>query len=306
VNSVLAHACRNTCQAWWEARPGALTWLPLHTQVVYSSIMGVFFFNERLTLGGCAGASLILAGVLLVTMRARPAAGSNSSTPASASEACSKLDDGVGLLLAAEPAAAGGVSDVAVPPGAVVIIRLPSSRAAAGMRAASFDSSKPCRDEPAEGAAAGAVGAEERGHLAALFAASAAAALGGELCPAGSAASALGLSRQVSTMSAAQSTGASQLSRQPSQWTSIGASRFINTTVLGLDVLTGLQPADEQQPPGVAIGGSPALQQALLCPPQQQLRSTSVSRRRSSNTGGDAGQGVVGPIRAGSRLLSAS
>jgi hypothetical protein len=299
------------------------------TQVVYSTFFGIACFHDKPTSASILGTMLILAGVLLVTMR-------SSSAPAATGTGGGKS---TAVAVAAYAREAAAADDAALDtPGALAIIRAASTRRLAadgykggadGGHTALDDDATAEADAEADAEAAAAAQSEEHRQLVALFAASAAAALGGELCPAQSTAAALDLSRQVSgQLHAAAADSCSQLSARPSQWLPSTPSRFVaaNSTVLGLDVLERLpgalasapaaaaQPAElcqpsiwqepaqqcEQQP---LVVGSP-LRQALL---NSMGSGMSTSRRRSSNSGGSAAgqagqQAAVEAVRSASSL----
>lgn len=272
-------------------------------QVAYSSIMGVVFFNEHLTLSGVAGAALILAGVLLVTLRAAPrgmqvaapvphecAAAGETTGAAAANDEARPADRNVQLAkYTGATAAAGAAAEInageqgGLETGAECrLLRVGPS----GSFKQALEVGAGCMEDGGEAAAAAASVAEaaEAASRMGLFAASAAAALGGELCPASS--TALGLSPQLSLgVQLAAAGGMSQLSRQPS-WLASTPTRFMNTTVLGLDDLSGLASpaaadadaleAEEQQQQ--LSGARSLLQQALLAAARGSFR------RRSSNS----------------------
>lgn len=246
--------------------------------------MGAVFFNERVTLGGFLGALLILAGVLLVTLRF-PASSTTAATKASV-----PVSSGVSMLAAASDSAGkskvdsdaetcllpGGHlhSDVAAPDG-VAVIRLHADCRALCPAQGGLASPAPAGEEEQQqliaanavsDAEADAGGAEpfEPGLLAQV-AASAAAALGGELCPAGSTAMAVELSRQVSWQ-LGRSRAVSQLSRQPSQWLFGTTSAFLTAPGLPWELQPQAGQQQEFQPP--------QQQQATasVAPPSQQQR----------------------------------
>lgn len=248
----------------------------LLVQVVYSHIMGAIFFGDKLTVGGFFGTLLILSGVLLVTLRS---AKRSSSTAAAGTTVCpgvlvaggtpvdaegKKVDSDAAALLSdnhipSHIAAGKHAEDDSVAAVAVVKLRADSSALSAkqcpaspavaeGEQAqllkANMDDSTAAEDDAEQTTDPG---------LLAQIAASAAAALGGELCPAASAASALDLSRQVSRQ-LATSRAVSQMSRQPSQYLFGSPSAFMTAPgIPGLSALPwdwqGLGPASPQQQP---------------------------------------------------------
>lgn len=258
------------------------------TQVVYSHIMGAVFFDDKLTLGGLLGTLLILAGVLLVTLRLP--AGSSSGSKAGGAAVCadtaavgSKLADSVTI---SDNDAAALLAGDHVPSHLSAAEKVGREDAAAAvavvtLRADSGVSAKPRAASPAEEAeqllavsdmdsAAEQDDPEvQTNSLLAQIAASAAAALGGELCPAASAASALGLSRQVSRQLAASIA----VSRQASQFLVGSASVF--PTAPGIPGLS-TRAWDWQ---GLQLQ-QPAAQQAQ--PPEEPVSGQEGRRRRSS------------------------
>jgi hypothetical protein len=248
-----------------------------HTQVIYSNIMGAVFFGDKLTLSGLVGTLLILSGVLLGTLWSAQ----RSSSCATAAAPCAGTA-GAGILAAAgkdtENDDAALLSGDHVPSqlaavqqgqdedaAAVAIIKLhtdssnltskfglkprPESPAEEGKQLLTART----RSAPLDGAAVpeGEAEFEAEPGLLAQIAASAAAALGGELCPAASAASAMQISRQVSRQ-LATSRAMSQMSRQASQFLYGSPSAFMTAPgIPGLSALAwdwqGLRQAGQQQ-----------------------------------------------------------
>lgn len=244
------------------------------TQVVYSNIMGAVFFDDKLRLGGLLGTLLILAGVLLVTLRLP--AGSSSASKAGGAAVCadtaaagSKLadsgtisdNDAAALLEGDHVPSHLSAADKVSTEDAVAAVAVVKLRADSGL------SAKPRPASPSgEAEQLLAVGdmdsaAEQddsdvpTDSVLAQIAASAAAALGGELCPAASAASALGLSRQVSrqlaSACAAQSRQASQfIVGSPSVFLTAPGIPGLSTRAWDWQGLQLQQPATQQaQPP---------------------------------------------------------
>lgn len=272
--------------------------------------MGAVFFGDKLTLSGFLGTLLILSGVLLVTLRS---AKSSSNSVTAAAAACA------GTAAAGMPPAAGKdtdndaaalLSDDYVPShlaaaqqgeegdvAAVAVVRLRADSSLApkpspGSPAGEGEQLLTARTQSAfvDAAAAPEDDAEFEAEpcLLAQIAASAAAALGGELCPAASAASAMQISRQVSRQ-LATSRAMSQMSRQASQFVYGSPSAFMTAPgIPGLSALPwdwqGLQQAMQQQQPP-----QQAQQQEGPAPEQQQEQ-----RRVSQVAPVEAPRGVGG------------
>lgn len=227
--------------------------------------MGSVFFNDKPTLVGFFGALLILAGVLLVTLRlskgSPEAAQGPASCLASAVSSHSAItakdtgaDDPQALLLERQllshttaAAPAGPEEDVGEHTAAVAVVSLQTRSDTSLKQAAATLTHERNQSPPAgEHMAMGADGQEPLlDGLLAQIAASAAVALGGELCPAGSTAVALQLSRLVSRQLAA-SRAASQMSRQPSQWPPGTPSAFFAGPALA-NSGSAQQPQQEQE-----------------------------------------------------------
>lgn len=253
-------------------------------QVVYSNIMGSVFFHDDLSLGGFLGTLLVLAGVLLVTLRtsgdksaaAKEAAAANPcismavlAAGKATHEGYAEDSDAQALLTdshlqshlgpAACHACSTGEADADVSVLAVVKLRLMSAAKpkecdsqgnfspvvgpAAGSNQMLRTATPLGMNSPQ--APAAACPEEVQGCLLTQIAASAAAALGGELCPAGSTAVALDLSRQVSRQLG--SLAVSQMSRQPSQWLTGSTSVFLNGPGLVWDQTREPQQHSQQQ-----------------------------------------------------------
>jgi len=229
--------------------------------------MGSVFFNDKPTLISFFGALLILAGVLLVTLRlssgspeAAQGPASCLASAASSHSAITANDTGAGdtqaLLLegqllshttAAAPAGPEEDADEHTAGAAVAVVSL-QTRSNSSLKQAAATSIHDRTQSPVAAAdvAMGADGQEPLPDgLLAQIAASAAVALGGELCPAGSTAVALQLSRQVSRQLAA-SRAASQMSRQPSQWLPGTPSAFFAGPALA-NSASAQQPQHEQE-----------------------------------------------------------
>lgn len=240
--------------------------------------MGAVFFGDKLTLSSALGTLLVLAGVLLVTMRL-----SSTSSKADKDAACTatavatkgsqklpcEADSDRMLLLsdhhihshlapADHSTSAQLAENAAGVAGALAVVRL---RSAGSLGRVPKQPSGPhvgfAEDAEQLLAAARADSAvvqddgmqldEGEQGLIAQIAASAAAALGGELCPAGSVMQAMELSRQVSRQ-LAFSRAVSQMSRQPSQYLFGSPSAFLTAPGLpGISALPWAQPLSVPQ-----------------------------------------------------------
>jgi hypothetical protein len=240
--------------------------------------MGAVFFGDKLTLSSALGTLLVLFGVLLVTMRSSSTSSKADkdatctatavTTEGSQKLPCEADSDRMSLLSdhhihshlapADHSTSAQLAENAAGVAGALAVVRLRSAGSLGRVPKQppgphvgfAEDAEQLLAAARADSAAIQDDGMQlEEGEpgLIAQIAASAAAALGGELCPAGSVLQAMELSRQVSRQ-LAFSRAVSQISRQPSQYLFGSPSAFLTAPGLpGVSALPWAQPVSQPQ-----------------------------------------------------------
>lgn len=266
--------------------------------------MGSIFFDDKPTLGSFLGALLILAGVLLVTLRMAGVKRSDAAAPTMhASEArkalaqlCNEEADmdtqallpvtekhSDSQLTAAEICQPchdkGQTAAVAlIPPqvcGQLPSVHTPSDGGLVSSLATTGMHETPVEADESSGAS-----------VLAQIAASAAAALGGELCPAGSTAVGLQLSRQVSRQLCSSRT-VSQMSQQVSQWVSSTPSAFLTAPGLPQEWHRPPRlPSQDVQQLGIDFSSIPGTRHQAADQPLQQPQGLTQALLPSSSATG--------------------